>query len=178
MNITVSIDEVTLDTIVGQVVSYDEDGDMIQNGDKTVAHLVVEQIVAQAVKRPEYTELQTRIAEVRKEQIRDALAPIVAEAIAKPVMQTNSWGERTGKETTLTALIMDEARKYLAEPADAYGSNRQTLLQKAIREQVQAAFAQEIADAVKAAKAAVVKEIGDQYGQYITAAVSKAIKTV
>ena len=177
MNITVNVDEVTLATVVGEVVEYDGDGDARLKGEKTIAHLIAEQLAGRIIKDAErWSYLRDVVEEIRKELVREALAPIVAEAVAAPLQRTNSWGEPAGEPVTMTTVIVGEVRKYLQEPADSYRRENGTILQKLIRDEVQKAFAAEVKAAVEAARAAVAKEIGDQFGTQVAAAVTAKLK--
>lgn len=175
MNITVNVDEVTLDTVVAKVFGYDEDGDTYETGERTIAELVVEKLVAKLVADDRYPRLRDQVAEIRKEEIRKAVRPTIEEALARPIYKTNGYGERTGGETTLFELIAEEARKAITEPIDRYGRDKGTFLSNAVREEVQRAFKEEIANAAQQARDAVTKEIGEQIGTQVTDAVRKGI---
>lgn len=176
MNITVTVDELTLDTVVAKVFGYDEDGDLVTTGkERTVAHLVADQIAAKATADDRYPKLRDDVLKIRQEEIRTAIRPAIEQAIARPIRKTNGWGEPTGPETTLSELIIAEVRSYLGEPVDKYNRDKGTLLSNTIRAEVKRAFAEEIADAVKQARDAVAKEIGDQVSTQIAEAVRKGI---
>jgi len=132
MNITVQVDEVSLGTVVAEVVAFDEEGDPYTQGERTVADLVVTQIMAHLLKDDRYRSLAVKVAEIRTEEIRAAVRPQIEEAIAAPVQKTNTWGEPlAGPAITLRELIVGEARKLLSEPVDSYGS-RTTVVQKMV----------------------------------------------
>jgi len=169
MDIIVQVDLKDLDLTEQISAYYDEDGDRC--GGKTLAEAVVASLVTQAAKGEYSTSLKRRVQEVRDEEIRAAIAPILAEAIAKPVTKTNMYGEPTGKETTLRELILEEARKVWAEPVDRYSRDKGTHLQAAIRKEVLAAFQEEIAEAVKTAREAIAREIGGSVADVVTKAV-------
>ena len=147
MNITVKIDEVTIDTVVGEVVAFDEEGDPYRQGERTVADIVAEQIMKRLLKDDGYPRLAERVAQIRTEEIREAVKPLITEAITRPIRSTNSYGEAVGPETTLSALIAAEARAMLAKPVDAYSRSGQTVLGKIVAEEVATAFRAEVAGA-------------------------------
>ena len=164
MNITVQVDEVTLATVVrGGPAEY---GDPV-----TVADLVAGQIVQKlAADRDEWDNIARRVRNVRDEEIRAAVLPMITEALTKPFRQM-TYGEETGPETTLSQLIVAEARKQLGERADPYNHERGTVLSKTVAAEVKKAFTEEIADAVKQARDLVSTELGDEIGKQVTAAV-------
>jgi hypothetical protein len=176
MNITVTVDEITLDTIVAQTFEYDEDGDPIATGGTSVAQLVADRIVKQVIGDTDrYPSLKERVTQIRDEEIRAAIRPAVQEAISRPIKRTNSYGEPTGPETTLSEVITDEARKYLASYPDSYNRDKGTVLQQTIRAAVKKAFDTEIADVVKKVRADVAAQIGATASEQITAAAMKAL---
>ena len=176
MNISVSIDEVSLATAVNDVLGCDEiSGELISTGEQvTIADLVAAQIVERVTGDQGWGDLSRKVREIRAEVIREAVRPQIEQAIAAPVTLTNAYGEPNGRTTTLRELIIDEARKALNAPADpsSYGRDRKTLVQKIVAEQVHEAFAAEIADAVKQARTDVAAEIG----QHVASAVQAAMK--
>ncbi|NUL13255.1 hypothetical protein [Streptomyces lunaelactis] len=175
MNITIQVDEVSLSTVVADVLGIDEDGDTYTEGTQTVADLVADRIIERLVKDDQWPSLREQVLNIRKEEIRAAVRPTIDEALTKPIYKTNGYGERTGQETTLAELIADEARKQLAEPADRYRSEKGTVLQQAVRAEVKKAFETEIADAVKQARDLVTKELGGELTRQVTATVTAAL---
>lgn len=177
MNIEIKVDDITLSTVIAEVVDYDEDGDLVSSGkEKTVADLVADRIVERLVRDDRYPRLKDRVTEIRDEEIRAAIRPAIEQAVTRPIRKTNSWGEPTGQETTLSEVIVDEARKFMKEPADKYRREDGTVLQKLVRDEVHKAFATEIADAVKQAREMVATQLGDKVSDQITAAVRAGLK--
>jgi hypothetical protein len=155
IKVNVEVAELDLDTVLGS--HYDEDGDRVASG--TLADLIATKITDRAAKDSYYKDFHSRVQQLRDEEIRAQLAPLIAEAIAKPLRTTNSFGESTGPETTLRELILAEVRKVATEPVDRYGRNKAPALEVAIRKQVEAAFGTQIAQAVKDVKDAVAGQL-------------------
>lgn len=176
MNITVTVDKVTLDTAVATVIGVDEDGDRYEAGVHTVGGLVAAQIVAQLVKDTRWPTMKETFMEIRREEIRAAVRPSIDQALSAPIQKTTGYGQPVGEPTTLAEIIAEEARQYMAKPSDSFRNEKGTLLQQAVRTEVARAFQQGIADAVKQARDAVTVEIGNQVGAQIAAAVRKGIK--
>lgn len=175
MNITIQVDEITLDTVVAEVVDFDEDGDAVETGQTTVADMVAKQIVERLVKSDRYPGLRDQVTQIRNEEIRAAVRPAINEAITRPIRKTNHYGEVTGGETTLSELIVEEARKQLKENVDRYDSKKGTVLSQTIAAEVRKAFGTEIAAAVQQARDLVITQLGDEIGQQITATVTAAL---
>jgi len=174
VNITVTVDEVTLDTVVADGIRYNEDGEPYRtiDGQATIADLVAAQITERLSKEDAWGGLRKRASEIRAEAIREAVRPQIEEAIAKPIQKTNSYGEPVGEPTTLRELIIDEARKAVNEPVDKYARDKGTFLTQAVKREIQAALSAEIADAVKQAR----QQVADEIGQQVTAAVAAAMR--
>ena len=174
MNITVTVDDVTLGTAVGQVFGYDsETGEPFTMGDRTLADIVAAQIVDRLVQdRDRWYELSRTVADIKRDVIREAVLPMIEKAIAEPIQKTSGYGDPIGEPVTLREVIVDEARKVLNKPADQYSRSGQTVLGKVVAEEVHKAFAAEIKDAVQQARQKVAGEIGQQ----VAAAVTNAMK--
>lgn len=181
MNITIKIDEVTLDTAVAKVMAYDrDDEEMYATGEQaTVGHLVAQQIVERLVKDDQWTSLRDQVMQIRKEEIRAAVRPAIEDALTKPLYKTNTYGERVGHETsTLREIISAEAQKQLAEPADRYHrSEKGTLLQEAVRAEVKRAFTTEITKAVQeTATTMIAEQLSGIVSKQVVAAVTVTAK--
>jgi hypothetical protein len=176
MNITVNVDEVSLDTVVAEVLGYDhETGESYPERERTIGDIVAEKLLERVINHDRgsgYQGLLTQVREIRAEVIREAVRPQVEEAIAAPVQKTNSYGDPIGEPTSLRDLIVAEARKAVNEPADRYSSRGGSFLQQAIEKAVKDALADEIKSAVEAARKGVAGEIG----KTVAAAVDAGLK--
>lgn len=174
MNITVQVDQATLSSVVEDITGYDSDSGPYLDGHITIGDLVARQLV-DAIKHDtdRYHSLVSKVADIRAEMIREAIAPQIEQALTAPFRKTNQYGEATSQETSLRELIIEEAQKAMTRNVDGTGyRDRQTFIQKTVAEQVQKALGAEIADAVKAAREQVSKEIGS----HVAAAVSKGLQ--
>ena len=167
MNITVQIDEVTLATVVGQAYGHDEDSGP---QDRTVGHLVAEMIVDRLVQdREHWWELTKTVTDIKREVIREAVRPMIEQAIAEPIKKTTVYGDPISGPSTLREVIVDEAMKVInsKDPND-YRGDKGTFLVRVVREEVSNALRAEIAAEVAKAKAAVADEIGRQVAAHVT----------
>lgn len=165
MEINVNVDSVNLTDVIEEY------------GERTLGDTIAAGLIQRIANSDHYQKLTGLVKDVRDQEIRAQLTPVIAEALAKPIKRTNTWGEPTGTDTTLREVIVDEARKWLNSKADdRYGSNNsETNLQKMIRTEVRDAFANEIADAVKAAREAVTVQLGQDIGERISGVVREAL---
>ena len=150
MNITVNVDEISLDTAVGEVVRYGEDGEYV-TGHRTVADLVAEQVTARLMQDDRWNSLRDRVLDIRKEVIRETLLPVIEEALTGAFRKTTNFGEPVGPEITMRQVIADEAKRLMTQPVDSYNRDKGTVLQQMVRKEVEAALGAEIRDAVKQA---------------------------
>ena len=166
MNIKVTVDEVTLATVL-----HEYDGEQTTVGDQVV-YAITERLAGD---RDIYPELRTRVSQIRDEEIREAVRPLITAALTEPVQPTNSWGEVLpgAKFTTLRDVIVAEARKQFEHKADPYSRSGQTILQKVVADEVSAAFKTVVADEVKKAKAEVATQIGAMVAESVAAGMRK-----
>lgn len=184
MRITVQIDEVSLASAVEQIytqaVDYGSDGspepgDWHPTGARTLGDLVAEQLIERLVRDDSlYSGLRRRYETIRDEEIRARVAPLVAEAIAGPVVRTNGYGEPIGDPVPLRDLIVKETRAQLTRPPAGRGGSM-SVVELAIAEQVKAAFLDVIAAEVKVVKDAVSRNLATQAAGAIEQVVKNAL---
>ncbi|MEW2498399.1 hypothetical protein AB0942_33435 [Streptomyces nodosus] len=175
MEIKIVIDEVTLSTIVGDIVRVDEDGDEYVDGQMTVADKVASQIKNAVIKAPEYAALRERVTQIRTEEIREAVRPLIREALERPIRKTNYYGEATGQETTLSEIIMDEAKKVFTEVKDSYRDKRPFITQ-VVQAEVQRAFQKDIQEQVQEARRAIAEQLGTNISEQVVKTALKALQ--
>lgn len=166
MNITVTVDEVTLDTVV-----HSYDGDSTTVGDRVV-HAITSHLIAS---KDVYPPLRDQVSKIRDEEIRGQVRPLITEALTEPVQLTNQWGDPVpgAKQTTLRDVIVAEARRQFTVKADSYSGSGQTILQKLVAEEVRAVFKTVVADEVKKARAMVATQIGAMVAESVAAGMRK-----
>lgn len=148
IKVNVEVGEVDLTTVVTPAEGYEDDGPYRPP-------VTLATVIAQEAVRQNNDGLRTAVREVRTELIREALAPIVAAAVAAPVQKTNTYGEPAGSAVTLREVIIDEVKKYLDEPADNYHRNRGSRFKVALRDEVDKAFRAEMRAELAGARKAV-----------------------
>lgn len=172
MNITINVDEVSLSTAVAEIIQWDEEGDQYAKGEQTVADLVAAQIVAKLVGDRSWPSLREQLLEVRKDVLREALTPVIEEAMTSVFQKTNGYGEPAGPKVTMREVIADEVKRLMTQPADSYNRDRGTVLEVTVRKEVESALGAEIRNAVKQAREQVSAEIG----QMVAASVQAGLK--
>jgi hypothetical protein len=166
MNITVTVDEVTLDTVV-----HSYDGDQVTIGDRVVSAITSHLVASKDV----YPPLRDQVSKIRDEEIREQVRPLITDALTEPVKLTNEWGDPVPgvKSTTLRDIIVTEARRQFTTKADTYSRSGQTILQKLVADEVSTAFRKIITDEVKAARAEVATQIGAMVADAVAAGMRK-----
>lgn len=168
MKIDVYVEEVDLTTVV-----YQDDGVTIRIGD-----LVADKAVAELVKSTAWNPLRERVLSVRDEQIREAVRPLIAQALAEPFTRTTEYGTPVGKPTTLREIIVEEAKRLLANAHSRSNSNyidRDTVLSKLIRETTDQVVAAELRKVIDDEKAKVVAAVRAKAADLIAEAVRQGI---
>lgn len=167
MEITVNVDEATLADVIHE--ARDDYGHDVTLGSE-VARRLANHVIHD---RETWPPFRDRVLQIRDEEIREQVRPLIAEALAKSLQQTNNFGEPTGQTTTLSEVIVAEAKRVMTQKAgDSYNRSNRTILQDMVAKEVQAALAKEIADAVKQARA----EVASQIGGMVAAAVEQGMR--
>lgn len=176
INVTVEdIESVDLATPIETHSRYDADGER-EDYQVTIGHLIAEMVTKKLSKDDSWGGIKKRFLDIRDEEIREAVKPIVTEAIGAPIQKTNTYGEATGPATSIRELIIAEATNLLGRKVDdGYRSNGETVLQKFVREQITAAFAKELAGVVAEEKAKVVAAVRAKAADLIADAVKQGI---
>jgi hypothetical protein len=173
VNISVTVDDVTLDSVIHE--GY-ENGVTI--GDRVVA-AIVDRLISDP-DRGRWLAMRQQVDKIRDEQIRDAVRPLIEDALAQPFRKTTHYGEPTGPETTLRSLIVQEVQDYLGKPASTstgrYGEGK-TFIASLVAAEVDKAFREEVAEAVKQVRAAVAKEFGDSLSAKFAEVAKEALRS-
>jgi hypothetical protein len=168
----VEVAGIGLDTVISEIMRYNgPDDDPSVEGHVTIGDMVASQVTALLVKSDEWEPLRKKMIVIRTEMIRDALAPLIEEALAQGFRKTNGYGEPIGDYVTLRQLIIGEVHTMMKSPNDGY-CNEVSPLRKIIQAEIQAMLAKEIKDVVAAARQGVADEIG----QMVSAAVAEGMR--
>jgi len=167
MDINVTVDPVDLSTIISDY--RDEDGHK-----RTLADAVAWELASQVIHdRDVWPAFRDAVTKIRDDEIRKAVAPLIAEALTKSLQQTNTYGEPTGKTITLSEIIVAEARKQLTEKAgDRYSNDQRSIVAKLVAAEVTSAFENIIKDEVAKARNLVAGDIGAR----VAAAVQEGLR--
>jgi hypothetical protein len=170
VNITVNVDNVDLTSDIGH--SYDEDG--VQTA-RTLGEEVARKVANTLMRDEEYPGLRRKVMDLRVEEIREQLKPIVSAAIEEGVRETNRYGEPVGEPTTLRALIIKEVGDLLRRPVDNYSREKGTWVQALVKENVQKVLREELGAALADEKAKVVAAVRAKAADMIAQAVKEGI---
>lgn len=173
MNINVDVTDVSLDSVVGDRRVPDGDGGYDREP-LTLGQAVAKNIAHRLTKDDRYPQLRDQVLELRKEEVRRQLEPIVAAAIAAPIQRTNTYGAPVGEPTTLNELIISEVHTYLSG-RDQYRREDGTILEKLIRGAVTKAINAELSEAIAEEKAKVVAAVRAKAAELIADAVKEGI---
>ena len=170
INVQVSVPGMTMDTIIGDAY----------NGEPlTLLDCVVKETARILLGDTDHTtrsEIVKRVRDIRVEEIREQVRPLIAEALAGELQRTNSFGEPTGQATTLREMVVAEAKRVLGSPTDRYSSNGQTFVQKLVAEEVGRVFEADLRDAMAAEKAKAVAAVRAKAADLLAEVLSDGLK--
>lgn len=160
MQITVNVEGVDLDSVIGTETAYEE-GEPVGGRVVTLRDAVVEEVARQALARESregWQSLATAIKDVRADVLRELLLPKLTEALATPITPTDGFGQPKGQPTTLVEVIVGQFREILAERVNDRGSTDtmyrdkshsrlEWMIRSAVQETVKADLAAELAAA-------------------------------
>lgn len=165
---------IDLSTVVGtEYVWYNPETDEDEIRPKTLGDLVAEKMANTLIANLDNTTRNDMVAEIRtlrQKLIIERILPSLEEGLTRPIKLTNTFGEFTGKEVTITELIVDEGKKALMVRGDRHSTSADSLLVKVIREQVTIALTRELNGALAEAKATIVKAVKEKAAEYLTEA--------
>lgn len=141
---------------------------------ETAAEKLVKRVTTEDGLKEGYLSLVERVRRIRDEMIREAIAPVIAEALAAPLAKTNEYGETTGPETTLRELIVKKSRDQLQQSKDRYGKPL-TILSQIMYDEIGSALDKELREAITEAKAEVLVTLREQGARVIADTMKKAL---
>lgn len=157
---------------------FDRDGEAVA-GPTTVEELVViaaaDRLIERQMARGSRP-LANMIDEVRTEEIRARVVPMVEAALAGPVQRTDTWGAPNGAPTTIPELVAGQVSEYLTRPLPGRRSDdRRTSLQTFIADEVEKAVTGELRAALDEAKATVRQAVVAQAAEVIQETIARAV---
>jgi hypothetical protein len=147
---------------------FDEDGNPTPQ--LILADLIVQALVGKLLpelQKAVVAEVQDRVAG----KVDEAVDGWIREALAEPIRQTNEWGRPKGEPISLPEYVKTEIDHWLTK-GDGY--ERQTKMQKLIRDEVDRAVADDLTGAIREARQAVVTRVGTQAGRLLAEAIKTA----
>lgn len=173
MNITVTVDSVDLSSVVGDhQVQTGEDEWLAEP--MILADVVAARIAEDIKKDDQYNSLRKRVLEIRDEEIREQLKPMIREAIEQPIQRTTEFGQPQGPPVTVAELVVKEAQNYLTK-REGYGRDSLSVAQKLIRDEVDRAIKSELSQAIADEKAKVVAAVRAKAAELIAEAVQQGV---
>jgi hypothetical protein len=170
--IQVNAEAVDLSTPIGERPIQVGEDEWIRDA-VTLGDAVAERIANRLMREEEYRPLKQRVLEIRDNEVREQVKPVVARAIEASVQPTNSYGQPTGEPVTLTDVIVREAKELLNKRSD-YGRGP-TFLEGVIRDAVGVALQKELAAAIAEEKAKVVAVIRAKAAELIAEAIKAGV---
>jgi hypothetical protein len=177
INVTVDgLDAIDLTAEIGEEIrDYDDETGEYNTRGKTLADIVAEKITARLTADEYWSGLRKRFLELRDEEIRAAVRPLVENALTGPITKTNVYGEPTSGTTTMRELVMAEVNKVIHERSDKYRSDSPTMLQANITKAVRTELDKELRAVFDAEKQKVVGAVRASAAELVAEAVKKGL---
>lgn len=169
LNITIT--DLTLGTVVGE--HYDTDKEY--RVPLTLADAIVEAAARLLMLDSDWVSVKTQVRNIRDEEIRAHVAVEIEAALTGTFEATNSYGEKTGKKTTLREQIARQVEEAIRIDNRNSYSRQPTPFEKVIREEVDKALHAELAEIVKDEKAKVVAAVRAKAADLIATAVREGV---
>ena len=125
--------------------------------------------------------VRERVSEEADKQIRLAADTAVSDYLTKKMPRTNTWGEKTGEDQSITEFICGRFEKYMQERVDYQGSRtsgnsghprEKWLVEQFGLKEIEKVAAAEIAKVRKAAEVQIAAAVGNFISQNIVAPVA------
>jgi hypothetical protein len=153
--------------------AYNEDGDSHPiDIDEAIVLAAADALLGQLKRDEMYRTLQRRVHDTQDELIREAVAPLVVEAINGALQPTDSWGNPKGEPITLAEHITKIGVEYLTKETGDY-SRRETVIRKFIREEIDRKVQGELKAALEQAKAEVIAAVKEQGAELMATTIAK-----
>lgn len=177
MQINVTVEGVDLTSVIGEHAEYDSDGEYIGGNGVTIADKVAQHLARDLMKDDSYRTLKQRVMDLRDEEIRAQLKPIVEAAITGSIQRTNSYGHPVGEPTTLHDIILAEVNTYLtANVGGSYNKPTTTRIKSFVAEAVETVIRKEMATVIAEEKAAVVAVVRSKTAELLAEAVKQGLR--
>lgn len=178
MNIHVTVDgldAIDLSTVIGdEIAYYNPETEETEHRPRTLGDLVAQKLADKMWAECDRYDIAKQARARRDEVIREKVEPIIEQALTGSIRLTNSYGEPAGPETTLNALIVEEAKKVVAGSRSDYGRG-DTLAQRIVKDAVGAAFIKELGSVVAEEKAKVIAAVRAKAADLIADAVKQGV---
>lgn len=167
---TPALVEIRLTDVAGPK-RYDYDGEPI--GSVTIGDLVAENIAAQLV-----NEIRDHVKPQVEALVADRVAAQVDEwvraALSEPIKRTNEYGRAIGEPKSMPEFVGEQVAGWFNKPADSYNHRGQTRLQKVIADEVDSKLESEMTDAIRQAKAQIVRAVSTRSAELLSEAIRTA----
>lgn len=174
--ITITLDIDSL--VIGQRYAGGEDSGapitFMEGVTEEVARLVFSTIKSGAMS-DRYQEMTRRAAEIRDEEIRQAVRPAVIEAIEASMQPTDSYGNPKCEAKTLHELIVEQARKAItAKDSDHYSRTKGlNIVEQFVAAEVKSALDKELKATLEQAKVDVLRAVQEQGAKVLSETIAK-----
>jgi hypothetical protein len=113
------------------------------------------------------------VAVIAESEVRDAIRPMIDQALAEPIQKTNTYGGPIGEAMPLREHIVEIARAALDTQVGRDYDKKTSLLRAILAEEVERVLRRELGEALAAAKAEVTAAVREQGAAVITETITR-----
>lgn len=173
MDIKVEVGSVDLTTQIGEHYTQVGEDDWATRP-MTLGARVAQLLADEVMKGDDWRDLRRQVTDLRAEEVKRQLVPIVSDALAEQIQKTDSYGHPTGKPVHMAELVVQEVHKWLRDSNSNSYSGPSNLTQL-VRTEVDRALKQELGTAIADEKAKVIAAVRASAADLIADAVRKGI---
>lgn len=163
-------------------VPYNGDPDEEQPEPFAGPREVIQRIVAERLHKELAQEIRQFISQELRDSVQKQVEIILREVIAKPIVPTDRFGSRIGDETSLNAMIVDQAQKTLKSRVNSRGeidryssSDSRPWINHVVASEVQSAIKKELSEAVAAATVQAQEQLKEAVKETFAEQVAKTV---
>jgi hypothetical protein len=142
----------------------------------TLSEVILDRAAAQIVRQLSKDDITRRIQQVRDDEIREVVKPMIADTIGLEVQLTDTYGAPQGPPMPLREVIVKKATEQFVVRKDGFSSSRKTPLEEYISSEIERVFRRELNEAMAEARAQVLAAVREEGAQLITQTIARMAK--
>jgi hypothetical protein len=156
----------------GQIVI--ELGELYTGENGSVAEAIIRAAADFLLNRIGSETIRHRIEQIRDDEIREHVRPLIATALTEPMQLTDEYGSPKGSAKPLSQIIVEKGMAQLQ--VKSYGNNK-TPLEKFLSEEIERVFRNELREAMKEARGSVLAAVRQEGARIVEETITKMARS-